>query len=101
MLTSPPLTIADPKSREQGTAFGCPRLFSENEFVYTVVSPRAGDLSIGVNMNPNKLCNFDCVYCEVNRREHRPKGVLQIEVMAKELENALDLAYSGEIRQLA
>jgi wyosine [tRNA(Phe)-imidazoG37] synthetase (radical SAM superfamily) len=25
-------------------------------------------LSIGVNLNPDKRCNFDCVYCEVDRK---------------------------------
>jgi wyosine [tRNA(Phe)-imidazoG37] synthetase (radical SAM superfamily) len=25
-------------------------------------------LSIGVNLNPDKVCNFDCIYCEVDRR---------------------------------
>src|SRR5207244_2998131 len=58
-------------------------------------------LSIGVNMNPDKLCNFDCVYCEVNRGEHRPAGALQVDAMVKELEHALELAHSGEIRQFA
>ncbi len=50
------------------TAFGCPRNFLDNRFVYTVVSPRARGLSIGINMNPDRFCNFDCVYCEVNRK---------------------------------
>ena len=52
-----------------GTAFGCPRAFLDNRFVDTVISPRAHGLSVGVNMNPDKRCNFDCVYCEVNRHE--------------------------------
>src|ERR1041385_9455166 len=47
-----------------GTAFGCPRDFLDNRFVYTVISARARGLSVGVNMNPDKHCNFDCVYCE-------------------------------------
>ena len=45
------------------TAFGAPRDFLENRFVYAVVSPRARGLSVGVNMNPDKTCNFNCVYC--------------------------------------
>ena len=48
------------------TAFGCPREFLNNRFVYLVISPRARGLAIGVNMNPAKHCNFDCPYCEVN-----------------------------------
>ena len=47
--------------------FSIPRNFLNNRFVYVTVSPRAKGLSVGVNLNPDKLCNFDCVYCEVNR----------------------------------
>jgi len=36
------------------TAFGCPREFLHNHFVYVVVSPRARELSVGVNMNTNR-----------------------------------------------
>ena len=35
------------------------------EYVYPVVSRRAGGVSIGVNLNPNKACNWRCVYCQV------------------------------------
>jgi wyosine [tRNA(Phe)-imidazoG37] synthetase (radical SAM superfamily) len=36
--------------------------------VYPVISRRSQGLSLGVNLNPDKVCNFDCVYCEVDRR---------------------------------
>jgi wyosine [tRNA(Phe)-imidazoG37] synthetase (radical SAM superfamily) len=36
-------------------------------YVYAVISRRSGGLSIGINLNPDKRCNFDCVYCEVDR----------------------------------
>ena len=44
------------------------RQFADFTFVYPVISRRAGGLSIGINLNPDKVCNFDCVYCEVDRR---------------------------------
>ena len=40
------------------TAFGCPRDFLGNRFVYVVVSARARGLSIGLNMNPDKCVQF-------------------------------------------
>ena len=43
------------------TAFGCPRDFLNNRFVYAVISARAHGLSLGVNMNPDKRCSFDCL----------------------------------------
>jgi hypothetical protein len=81
-----------------GTAFGCPRDFLDNRFVYTVVSARARGLSVGVNMNPDKHCNFDCAYCEVNRVEPGRETRLDVAIMSKELEHTLALVRSGEIR---
>ena len=83
------------------TAFGCPRDFLGNRFVYVVISPRARGLSIGLNMNPDKFCNFDCVYCEVNRDVPPAERELDVGVMAVELEKTLFLIHSGGIRQLA
>ena len=50
------------------TAFDRPRDWLGNRFVYAVISARARGLSLGVNVNPDKKCNFDCSYCEVDRR---------------------------------
>ncbi len=44
-----------------------PRSFGSFAYVYPVVSRRAGGVSIGINLNPDKICNFDCVYCQVER----------------------------------
>ncbi len=43
------------------------RSLGENRYVYPVVSRRSGGLSIGINLNPDKVCNFDCPYCQVDR----------------------------------
>ena len=32
-----------------------------------MISRRSGGLSIGINLNPDFACNFDCVYCQVDR----------------------------------
>jgi wyosine [tRNA(Phe)-imidazoG37] synthetase (radical SAM superfamily) len=34
-------------------------------YVYPVVSRRAGGVSVGINLNPNKACNWRCIYCQV------------------------------------
>jgi wyosine [tRNA(Phe)-imidazoG37] synthetase (radical SAM superfamily) len=77
------------------TAFGCPREFLDNRFVYVVVSPRARGLSIGVNMNPDKRCNFDCGYCEVNRKLPALEEKLDTDVMAEELRQTLARTHAG------
>jgi wyosine [tRNA(Phe)-imidazoG37] synthetase (radical SAM superfamily) len=84
--------------RPTDTAFGCPRDFLVNRFVYTVVSSRARGLSVGVNMNPDKYCNFVCAYCEVNRDKPPREDVLNVAVMAEELEHTLELVRSGQLR---
>lgn len=88
------------KAQACTTAFGCPREFLENRFVYVVISPRARGLSIGVNMNPDKGCNFDCAYCEVNRQPPARETALDVDVMASELEETLGMAHAGQIRYL-
>lgn len=81
------------------TAFGCPRDFLQNRFVYVVVSSRARGLSVGINMNPDKQCNFDCVYCEVHRNEVPREKQLDVDVMARELRNTLALIREGNLRE--
>src|SRR6266853_451567 len=58
------------------------RKFFDNRFVYAVISQRARGLSIGVNMNPAKFCNFNCIYCEVDRTEPGRDSQVKIEVMS-------------------
>ena len=44
-----------------------PRLFRANTYVYPVLSRRSKGVSVGINLNPDKVCNFDCIYCQVDR----------------------------------
>src|SRR5438105_1437233 len=81
------------------TAFGCPRDFLDNQFVYVVISPRARGLSVGINLNPDNGCNFDCAYCEVNRGLPPAVNHLDVDVMATELTDTLALVRSGGLRE--
>jgi wyosine [tRNA(Phe)-imidazoG37] synthetase (radical SAM superfamily) len=81
------------------TAFGSPRDFLDNRFVYAVVSARARGLSVGVNLNPDKLCNFHCVYCEVHRNGTTLPAELDVEGMAAELKKTLALVRAGRLRE--
>ena len=54
------------------------RHFGDFTFVYPVISRRSRGLSIGINLNPDKVCNFDCIYCEVDRKI--PGKVSQIDL---------------------
>lgn len=72
------------------------RELDANRYVYAVVSRRARGLSIGVNLNPDKACNFDCPYCQVDRTT--PGGPSRVEVadLVAELEDLLRRA-SGDL----
>ncbi|MEW6157631.1 MAG: hypothetical protein AB1813_09375 [Verrucomicrobiota bacterium] len=90
-----------PLPRQQlDTAFGSPRDFLNNRFVYVVLSSRARGLSVGVNMNPDKYCNFDCCYCEVNRAIPPSDTSLDTELMAAELLQTLTLIHEGKLPEV-
>ncbi len=80
-------------------AFDRPRDFLNNRFVYAVLSPRARGLTLGVNMNPDKRCNFDCLYCEVDRALQPEPAALPVGVMATELQRTLTHILQGRLRE--
>jgi len=89
-----------PQSLSPSSLFAShPRSFERNRYVYPVVSRRAGGVSIGVNLNLDKVCNFDCVYCQVNRSEPGEKEFLELDRLAAELDAAVELVTSGRIFQ--
>ncbi len=96
-LTKKPLK----SSAHLETAFGCPRDFLGNRYVYAVISPRARGLSVGVNMNPGKICNFDCAYCEVTRALPGVEEKLDTDKMSIELQTTLGLVRSGQLHELS
>lgn len=73
------------------------RQFEYNRFVYPVVSRRSQGVSVGVNLNPDKVCNFDCIYCQVNRRSESETKFVGTEQLMQELQSVLQLVQSGEL----
>ena len=73
------------------------RLFEDNRFVYPVVSRRSQGVSIGVNLNPDKVCNFDCIYCQVDRRSESETRFVEMDQLLAELSTVLQLVTSGQI----
>jgi wyosine [tRNA(Phe)-imidazoG37] synthetase (radical SAM superfamily) len=74
-----------------------PRRFEENRFVYPVLSRRSQGISVGVNLTPDKVCNFDCIYCQVDRREQSETRFIDFSRLLTELEDTLRLVASGEL----
>lgn len=73
------------------------RQWRDCKFVYPVVSRRAKGLSIGINLNIDKRCNYACMYCQVNRRIRREIFDVDINILHAELVQALQAFASGEI----
>lgn len=73
------------------------RSWQNNRFVYPVISRRSKGLSIGVNLNPDKACNFDCIYCCVDRTAPPITTEVDLSQVRKELDHLLDLSLSGRL----
>ena len=73
------------------------RSWRRNRYVYPVISRRSNGLSIGVNLNPDKVCNFDCVYCSVDRTQPPTVTEVDLGVLRDELDHLLRLAVAGEL----
>jgi wyosine [tRNA(Phe)-imidazoG37] synthetase (radical SAM superfamily) len=66
------------------------RLSDQGNLVYPVFSRRSGGLSLGINLNTDRGCNFDCVYCQVDRSTPPPALKPSIEQIETELRGWLD-----------
>ncbi|HYG78247.1 MAG TPA: radical SAM protein [Planctomycetota bacterium] len=66
-----------------------PRTFRDNTYVYPVLSRRAGGISIGINLNPDKVCNFDCIYCQVDRSKSPQEFFVGLPQLLQELRSVL------------
>ena len=70
------------------------------DYAYPVISRRSRGVSLGVNLNPDKVCNFDCVYCEVDRRTPPRRRDVDLDQLEREMAALLDLTVSGELFQV-
>ena len=71
------------------------RRYQDFTYVYPVISRRSRGLSIGVNLNPDKQCNFDCVYCEVDRNTPGKAREVRLDQVRDELRWLIDHALNG------
>jgi len=96
----------DPQTQSKNTGTGSPpsRTFAEHSrrwasfaYVYPVVSRRSRGLSIGINLNPDTICNFDCVYCQVDKIESPKPLTVDLIQLRTELSSMLQTVTSGEL----
>jgi wyosine [tRNA(Phe)-imidazoG37] synthetase (radical SAM superfamily) len=74
-----------------------PRELGQNRYVYAVLSRRSCGVSIGINLNPDKVCNFACVYCQVDRSIPGKGRRVDLKVLERELTEILLKAKDGSL----
>lgn len=78
-----------------------PRNSDLGQLIYPVNSRRAKGLSLGINLNPDKQCSFDCTYCQVIRPPKRASlSITKAQVLSELkywLENLKDGHYKGHL----
>lgn len=67
------------------------RHWRDFHYVYPVISRRSKGLSIGVNLNPDTVCNFDCIYCQVDRTVEPKIRKVDLEVLESELRHLVEI----------
>ncbi len=69
------------------------------EYVYPVVSRRAGGVSVGINLNPNNACNWHCAYCQVPGLVRGRAPEIDTVRLEAELHALLDAILNGDFMQ--
>ncbi|MBU0719307.1 MAG: radical SAM protein [Planctomycetes bacterium] len=75
------------------------RDWRDNLYVYPVISRRSQGLSIGINLSPSAVCNFNCVYCQVDRSRRRPTSKVDLAGLRAELAEMIAEVQSGRLWQ--
>lgn len=68
-------------------------------YVYPVISRRAGGLSVGVNFNTNNACNWRCVYCQVPDLVRGSAPEMDFQLLEQELRFFLNYVLEGDFYQ--
>ncbi|MSS71609.1 MAG: radical SAM protein [Candidatus Latescibacteria bacterium] len=74
-----------------------PRLYEDNRYVYPVLSRRSKGISVGINLNPDKVCNFDCIYCQVDRTVPPVYREVDLDLLEAEVRRVLAWAQEGTL----
>lgn len=69
------------------------------QYIYPVVSRRAGGVSIGINLNINNACNWRCIYCNVPDLTRGTPPPINLPVLVDEFRSFLDNVVNGDFMQ--
>lgn len=69
------------------------------QYVYPVISRRAGGVSVGINLNTNNACNWRCIYCQVPDLKLGTAPPVDLPLLEKELRGFLNELLHGDFMQ--
>lgn len=72
---------------------------AEMQYIYPVISRRAGGVSVGINLNPNNACNWACIYCQVPNLTRGRAPEIDLDVLRLELTSLLQSILLGDFMQ--
>jgi len=84
-MNQKPLTVTEHRRDQAGLTY-----------IYPVLSRRAGGVSVGINLNLNRACNWSCAYCQVEGLKRGKPEPVQVELLVNELRAFLLYALSGD-----
>ncbi|MDR0736671.1 MAG: radical SAM protein [Zoogloeaceae bacterium] len=84
-LAAARLTVADHRRDQAGLTY-----------VYPVLSRRARGVSIGINLNQNRACNWACVYCQVENLRRGAPEAIDLDLLESDLDSFLREAMQGD-----
>jgi len=66
------------------------------KYIYSVISRRAGGLSVGINLNTNNACNWQCIYCEIPNLSRGSPPSIELDILENELRFFLNGIIHGD-----
>ena len=72
------------------------RELSGLKYIYSVISRRAGGLSVGINLNTNNACNWQCIYCEIPNLSRGSPPPIELDILENELRFFLNDIIHGD-----
>ena len=81
--------------KEMLTIFNHDRNIFNSKYIYPVVSRRSMGLSLGINLNTNNACNWQCIYCQVSDLTRGKPEKIDLKLLENELDKWLENIVNG------
>jgi len=77
------------------TIFNHDRNIFKSKYIYPVVSRRSMGLSLGINLNTNNACNWQCIYCQVSDLTRGKPETIDLKLLESEIDSWLEEIVNG------